>query len=218
MHTEWTDRLSAYLDDELDSATRQQLEAHLAACAACAAVLAELKVVVATARGFEGRPPGRDLWPALRADIERTRVVALPRRFAWRHLIAAGLVMGAVGAAAAWLASRGAPERSSGAASPLAAAPDSASRPNVMLTSSEGYEQAVRDLEAVLDAGRATLDTATVRVLEESLRTIDQAIAEARTAVQRDPANAYLNSQIAARMQQKLAILRLATRAIGATS
>jgi hypothetical protein len=74
----------------------------------------------------------------------------------------------------------------------------------------------IQDLEQLLASGRTVLDTATVRVVEESLRLIDDAIADARAAIQRDSTRLYLNGRIAAHMRQKLAILRMATRAIGA--
>jgi len=55
-----------------------------------------------------------------------------------------------------------------------------------------------------------------VRTIEQSLARIDQAILEARNAIQRDPANAYLSRQIAANMRRKLNLLRVATQAIAA--
>ena len=76
----------------------------------------------------------------------------------------------------------------------------------------------MRDLEHVLATGRGRLDSVTVRTIEESLAKIDVAIAEARSAVQRDPANAYLSRQIAANMRLKLNLLRAATNAIAAKS
>jgi hypothetical protein len=80
------------------------------------------------------------------------------------------------------------------------------------------YDGAVADLEAVLSQGRGRLDTATVRVIEQSLLVIDLAIAEARAAIAADPANAYLNGQIAANMRRKLDLLRRAAAAIEASA
>ena len=71
MHTEWTDRFSAYLDGELDDAARRRVEAHLAACAECARILADLRRVVGWASEYPGRAPDRDEWPAIRANFER---------------------------------------------------------------------------------------------------------------------------------------------------
>lgn len=74
------------------------------------------------------------------------------------------------------------------------------------------YESAVRDLEQALASGRDRLDTATVRVLEESLRAIDAAILEARRALVADPASVYLNNHLAETMRRKLELLRRAAQ------
>ncbi len=66
----------------------------------------------------------------------------------------------------------------------------------------------MRDLERALAARRDQLDTATVRVLEENLGIIDQAISEARAALAEDPANAYLNAHLAATMWRKVHFLQ----------
>jgi hypothetical protein len=78
------------------------------------------------------------------------------------------------------------------------------------------FDAAVRDLEELLAAGRDRLDSSTVRTIEQSLARIDDAILEARNAIQRDPANGYLSRQIAANMRRKLNLLRVATQAIAA--
>lgn len=215
MHTEWTDLLSAYLDGELAPAAARRLEAHLAGCPECRRVQAELEAVVGWAARYEGRLPDRDPWPAIRAAIEERRVVAWPARaaagsrFSWRQLIAASLVMAAAGAGGAWLAMRnGGPAVTVEAAAPA--------EPGAVAAAAGPEDLEIRDLEQLLASGRAVLDTATVRIVEESLRLIDEAIADAREAIQRDSTKAYLNGRIAAQMRQKLAILKMATRAIGA--
>ena len=231
MPDEYTNQLSAYLDDELEGSARARLTAHLAGCAECTALLSDLRAIVAAAPGYGGREPERDYWKRIESRLDETQVVpigsgrgaAAPvRRFGWRELIAASLLMAGVGGGAVYLALRPVGY----APPPLAAVPDSApvlvpetSRPrgsrNVEFAERK-YDSAVRDLELVLDAGRSRLDTATVRSVEESLRKIDAAIAEARAAIQRDPSNAYLNRQIAANMRRKLDLLRIATNAIAA--
>ena len=206
MHTQWTDRLSDYLDDELPPGPRAELEAHLAQCAACARTLAELRAVTAWARSFRGMEPARDLWPDVRGRIDRDKVTAIPRLVGvgWRQLIAAGIAVVAIGGGALWLGMR----------SPaLPPDPPLAPLPVASPVAVAGADLAVRDLEELLDASRAELDSGTVRVIEESLRLIDLAIAEARAAIQRDSSNVYLNGRIAAHLKQKLAILRTATRA-----
>ena len=43
MHEKYIDRLSDYLDDELDPAARAEIDAHLAGCRECAVTLDELR-------------------------------------------------------------------------------------------------------------------------------------------------------------------------------
>jgi len=70
-HGEWTDKLSDYLDDELPAGERAAVEAHLAGCAECARVLADLKRVVARAQALDPRPPQNDVWAAVASQIEQ---------------------------------------------------------------------------------------------------------------------------------------------------
>lgn len=229
MADSFTNQLSAYLDDELDSASRKRLEAHLAGCAECSAVLADLRAIVMAAPHYSGREPGRDLWKSIESRLDEAEVVPIGTarptvqpsvrpsgaRFGWTALIAASLTMAMVGGGAVWLALRSnLPER------PLAVADSTPVEfPPVTVSvafAEREYAAAVQDLEQVLAAGRGRLDTVTVRLVEESLRKIDWAIADARAAIQRDPANAYLNRQIAANMRLKLNLLRSATNAIAA--
>ncbi len=217
MHSEWTGLLSAYLDGELDPREARRLEGHLAECAECRRVRTELEAVIDWAEKFEGRAPAGDPWPSIQAVIDQRRIVALPvgRRaggtgpgFSWRQLVAAGLLMAVVGGGTVWMALRG--------GRPAELAQEVAGSPGTLPVAAAPDDLEIRDLEQLLEAGRAVLDTSTVRVVEESLRLIDAAIAEARAAIQRDSTKAYLNGRIAARMRQKLAILRMAARAIGA--
>ena len=72
MHEEWTDKLSEFLDGELPADEQRAVEAHLRGCANCAAVLADLKRVVARAQqaGAVPRPPSADLWAGIAARID----------------------------------------------------------------------------------------------------------------------------------------------------
>jgi hypothetical protein len=80
------------------------------------------------------------------------------------------------------------------------------------------YRDAAADLERTFDAGRATLRPETMRVIEDNLRTIDLAIAQADSALRRDPGSAYLNQYLAATMQRKLKLLRRAVEITAARS
>src|SRR5688572_16204388 len=65
----WTDRLSEYIDGELTREEQAALEAHLLACSECGRVLQELRAVVTRARLVVDRPPERDLWAGIAAQV-----------------------------------------------------------------------------------------------------------------------------------------------------
>ncbi|HEX9108666.1 MAG TPA: zf-HC2 domain-containing protein [Longimicrobiales bacterium] len=79
------------------------------------------------------------------------------------------------------------------------------------LSADRAYDSAVSDMERLLRRERSRLQPETVKVLEASLADIDRAIAEARRALARDPANVYLNDHLAESMRLKLELLRTAT-------
>ena len=220
-HERWTDLLSDYLDGELADGERIALEAHLAGCAACSATLEDLRWVVARARTLADSPPGEDLWPAIAAMVGgsggavKPSVVPIAGRrrisFSIPQLAAAGLAL-AVVSGAAGLAVR---SRSVGAPAVASGTEASAPVPGVVLAASGGtvrmdsaYGAAVSELRAVLDAGRGSLDTATVRVLESNLALIDSAVASAQRALVNDPANGYLSAHLARTMRRKIDLLR----------
>ena len=73
------------------------------------------------------------------------------------------------------------------------------------------FNAAVSDLERILREERDRLDPRTVLVIERNLKAIDDAINEARMALNDDPANAFLNSHLADARRRKLDLLRQAT-------
>ena len=234
MHTEWTDKLSDYLDDELEAAERAAVDAHLRECADCSAVLNDLQRVVARAQAAAtaARPPQTDLWAGVAGRIDRIRQ---PRRVS---LTVAQLAAAAVLVAACRRAWRGSfapsiagrpeacatrvrrqlliapPPRAqtapSGSSADLQVRPDGVSVIGVSLADDQ-YDAAVADLEQALKQGRGKLDKATIAVVEQNLQTIDQAIAQAREALASDPANSYLSGHLVETRRRKLDLLRRAT-------
>jgi hypothetical protein len=70
----------------------------------------------------------------------------------------------------------------------------------------------VLELREQLAVMHGELSPATIQAVEQSLSTIDVAIAEAREALLRDPANAALPELLASNYRQKIDLLRRATQ------
>jgi Putative zinc-finger len=220
MHDEWTDRLSEYIDDELTADERRALEAHLAGCAECAAMLADLRDIVERANTMGPRPPQADLWPGISGKLASARARE-PRRFSFTlaQLAAAAVLLIALSSAVAWQSAQGfrhvdtvplaRPTQEPAAPLPTdLAAGDALVRP-VGLADAQ-YDAAVADLEHALAKGRGRLDKATIAIVEENLSIIDQAIAQARKALASDPSNSYLSSHLVEARRKKLDLLRRA--------
>ena len=223
MMDQWTSRLSEYVDGELSGSDLRALEAHLATCTACTRTLEELRRVVARAGALEDRPPQKDLW----AGVARRIGVSVPsevvdlterrehrrRRFSFSvpQLAAAAvvLVMGSGVGVWAMMEMRRQPPAVGG--QPIAVSPQSNVSAVAWVDSTQAaFDQSVTQLRQALEEGRGHLDTVTVRVLEENLRAIDAAIAQARAALAVDPGSAYLSQHLAKTMRTKLDLLRRA--------
>jgi anti-sigma factor RsiW len=230
----WIDRLSEYVDGSLEAGEALALEAHLAECAECAATLAGLRAVTARAAALPPREPARDLWPEIAARLaprsaERPSLaVALAtalrgffasltvRRLSLSlpQLAAAALALVLVSGGAVWIAFRARPTPAP-APAPVALQP--APAPEAASVGFAQYDAAIAELERALSARRASLDTSTVRVVEQNLATIDRAIAEARRALAADPTDPYLHDHLANTMRRKMGLLRRLTTAAYST-
>lgn len=216
MNDQWTDRLSEYLDGELADAERVALEAHLATCPDCTAVLADLRRVVARAQALDDRPPARDLWSGI---AERIGVSTddLARRRARRRvsftvpqLIAASVALIAMSAGVARLMLQPTTNRE-----PTAINPGSVSVvPVAIQKAGATADHDVQDLRLALADGQRTgrLSPMTVHRIEHSLAVIDSALAEGKRALAVDPKSAYLNQHLANTMRRKMEFLREANR------
>jgi hypothetical protein len=168
--------------------------------------------------------PARDLWPGVQARIGRVAQqpasAAVERRryvsVTWGQLgLAASLLM-AVTVSLTWLVARQ-PVSSPVASGTGEQVVQAVSEPLGTTTTGEvqranfadaQYDAAVADLEKILLDERDQLDPRTVMVIERNLQTIDDAIRQAREALDRDPANTYLNSHLADARRRKLELLR----------
>jgi anti-sigma factor RsiW len=207
MNDQWMNRLSEYIDGELDSTEQAAIEAHLATCGQCYAALADLRQVVARAKSLEDTPPATDLWTGIAREIRREHAPArrdrlVRRRFSLTipQLLAASIALVLLSGGGMWLATRQQPVTTA------VGRPRPTITPVANWTSST--DAAIADLQAALAQNEKRLDTATVRIVRKNLAVIDRAIAEARMALRGDPGNAYLNLHLADTMRRKVELLR----------
>ncbi|MFN2444961.1 MAG: zf-HC2 domain-containing protein [Vicinamibacterales bacterium] len=225
--------MSAYLDDELAPAERAACKAHVKGCETCRGVLLELEAVVHAAHRAPASGPATDLWPGIAVRLEREPLrpsltaslqagrsveswASRPVTLSVAHLALAASLLVAVSAGVSWLAAH-----RSTATGPAVAQTEPAvravSEPFEPVSDVQRagfadaqFDAAVLDLERILAEHRDTLDPRTVRVLERNLNAIDEAIRQARSALDADPANPFLNSHLVDARQQKLELLRRA--------
>ncbi|HEY3287971.1 MAG TPA: zf-HC2 domain-containing protein [Gemmatimonadaceae bacterium] len=206
--------VSDRLDGALSDTQRAQLEAHLAACAACREVVRDLETIHAEAASLPTMTPSHDLWAGIEARIEapvmslneRRRPLA---RWSSRQVAAAAAVLMAVSAGGTWFVA----VRSADSPTERVAITSTPRAELVSVAAQKGmatYESEISALHNIIETRRGELDSATVTVLEKNLKLIDQAIAESKAALAADPASAFLADRVSRAYDTKLELLRAA--------
>jgi hypothetical protein len=214
-HVNW-ETLNDYADGRLTSTAGSEVAQHIEACEECRRTLARLRAVLASARASAGAvEPPAGVWESIRAEIDLRKVVPIPgaakapRRSPWLRVAAVIAIIAASSAATVAIMNR---TKTPGvtAVTPIDS-PAVSVVPASVRAIEEDYAEAVRSLTAALDSSRAKLAPETMEVVERSLRIIDDAIAEAREALVRDPASVHLRGMLSKNYQQKVDLLRRAS-------
>lgn len=220
------EQLNDFVDGLLSDAAAPDVTAHLESCAVCRDTVSELRSLKAEAAALpDSLAPGRDLWPAIEAELEsgRAGLFSFGRRTArpgpdrapgsrsatisWGWpvgLAAAAVVLVALTASITMMLMRGGPD-----APPTRVANVPAGDAAVLASyraAENDYQRATEDLRAALEQRRAELAPETIELLEENLRLIDRAIDEMWTALENDPGRAG-NSKLFNRLYQKKVML-----------
>jgi anti-sigma-K factor RskA len=208
--------LDDYVTGELTEDARGPVADHIAACEICSAEVESLKGILARAADLpRSIDPPAEAWLNIRSAIERDEeAVAAGHRTSenfWRrpYALAAAVVLAAVlssGGTVLYLNSRGA-----GSSPVTATNTGNGSTPATFVAftiEENNYLRNVAVLQDLLDQQEASLAPETVAQLKASLRTIDEAILEARTALARDPANKMLIEMLSGTYRQKMDLMR----------
>ena len=210
--------LDDYVTGELTEDARGPVADHIAACEICHTEVESLKKILARAADLpKSIDPPAEAWSSIRAVIERdNEAVAAHSSSAthfWRRpyaLAAAAallMIMSSAGTAL-YMNSR---TSSGSSASAVTSSPTAGATPATLaaFTIEENtYLRNVAVLQDLLDQQEASLAPETVAQLKASLRTIDEAILEARNALARDPANKMLIEMLSGTYRQKVDLMR----------
>jgi len=200
--TELQTRLQAYARGTMSADEEAAFESHLSACDDCSTVVALAEPALHQTGALPKTiSPANDLWPAIQSKIESRRMVgriAMPK---WALAAAAVLLMAVTSGVTAVLL------RSPGGSTILAS--------SRLIGFEAEYSAASEDLTAALREARSRLAPETIATIERNLAVIDQALAEARSALARDPGNPALEPLVVAAWRQKVDLLRRATALSG---
>jgi anti-sigma factor RsiW len=227
---EFQARLPDYLEGACSEAERAALDSHLLDCAECAALVADLRIIVRNASELPVLTPSRDLWAGIESRIEapvvsltarisgehvaavRTSAVTVHRARVWtvQRLALAASVLVTVTAGITYLAARNstpapevaaAPNQVTGTGVPVA---NVAARP----TAEQTFDHEIAGLRNIVGERRGDLDSTTYAIIEKNLKVIDNAIAESKAALAKDPSSAFLAGQLNHAYDNKLQVLR----------
>lgn len=202
--------LSAFADGDLGAVHALRVERHVAECGQCRVALERVRALVKTAASLPrevAAPPGA--WTVIRDRLPVPGSQSLvPGR--WWHngwLASAAALVLIVGTASLMILL----QPSSKAKAAKLASTNRAPVPVSLAAVERSYEPTLSELRRTLDSQRGALAPSTVRTLEHSMALIDTAIAEARSALQADPASDALVDLLSSSYQRKVEFLKRAT-------
>lgn len=209
------------LDGALDAPARAEFDAHRASCQRCAALVTDLEALMHNARQLPELTPSRDLWPGI-ADRIAPRVLDLPTRAPavttarvpfWPRVAAAAALV-AVSVSGTVLVMRASGGMRTDTNASVAEGPGQPPRPRPTLVNRPSADETLsgemRVLEEAVASRAGDLDPATAEIVRRNLAIIDRAIADARTALARDPANSLLYRQLTRVLGKKVELMRKA--------
>ena len=214
-HLSW-ETLNDLAGDVLDAPARRVAIEHADGCDECRSTVETLRRTIEAAgqlpRSIEPPP---EVWQSIRGSIDASKVAVLPAvprsQLPWwaspRRLAVAATALVVASSALTAIVMRPSPDPAGERVTVR-----EASLPREWKAAEAGYLASVSELHEQLEEQRASLAPATVATVERTLAVIDSAIAEARGALLRDPANAALADLLASNYRQKVELLRRATQ------
>lgn len=195
-----------FLDGELATGARADLEQHVAACPSCRALRDDLREITRVAGELPRHTPRPQVWARIASRLEQEQAKR-PAPF-WTGArvmlaMAATLVVG-VGASL-WVLRAPAPGTQ---AAVTQSGKDLVKDVDEHLRIADAhYTQAITGLEQVVKTEQASLDPAVAETLQKNLGVIDMAIRESRQAIQTQPHSELAQTSLFEALRQKVALL-----------
>jgi hypothetical protein len=216
--------LDARLNGTLKREEAEALDAHVASCGDCRALLDDALRLQAELRLIGTEGPSPRVWDRIAARLEadpsfqrlaEASVAAdAPRRGVdWRWLALAAARVIVIGGSLLLM------RRTLGPETPAPAVAGATTPPGdtgALVTSIEGeldlaakhYENAIAGLERVASEGETPLDPAVMATVRENLEIIDQAIDDSRQALRTDPQSQMAQESLFDAFRRKVALLQ----------
>jgi anti-sigma factor RsiW len=214
--SDYSDAIAESLDGVLDPARQRALERHVEGCAACRALLADLRSIQAAAFTLDRHEPRPHVLTALgarhaaeAAPAARGRVLVWPRsRAAWAGWAAAAALVIATTIGVYPLLGPADLHEGDQTAQGAPAGDVVASVQAELEAAEQHYDKAIQGLEQIARSESSALDPQVAAVLQKNLQVIDQAIGESRAALTAQPASADAQDSLFGAMRSKVALLQ----------
>ena len=198
--------LSDFVDGTLSARARADVDAHVAACRECSAVVDDLRRVQSAARQLPPLEPPRDAWRHIERAVRADSASRRPARWPWLAAAAAVVLMALGGTKLADVWRRPAPATESTASA--SEVPTAQSVEAELRQAEQHYQKAIAGLEQIANAEKGSLDPQIAATLEKNLAVVDQAISESRAALKTQPTSEPAQTSLLESFKAKIALLQ----------
>lgn len=220
-HTYFQDRLNDYLDEALPEAERLEVARHIDQCPQCSAELERLESLIDQARELpESIGPRRDLWPEIEAQIAPHSVRPARKPFKlFGFLRPQWAIVGAAAATAIVVMIISGPPEERAVTETAETQESKVAVPAHVTSLMQALEYecmgAGKQLLASMNEAGSPSQMKAAATIEQSVRPLDIAIEEMKSALEISPGNPELLQMLTDRYQHKLSLLHRAIRLVG---
>jgi anti-sigma factor RsiW len=196
--------LSEYADGALSGRAHADVDAHIASCRECSAIVDDLRRVQSAARRLPPLEAPNDAWPRIERALRASGASRRPARWPWLAAAAAVIlvVLSGVKLADRWRHSAPADIASS------REIPTAQSVEAELRQAEEHYQKAIAGLEQIANSEKGSLDPQVAATLEKNLGVVDQAISESRAALKTQPTSEPAQASLLESFKAKIALLQ----------